>query len=180
MYFLSKMWNCKNHLPSFLFSKTYYTKPRCRSSTPREIYTNHFSITQVCENFFPSHENLKLYTEFSATLNSHECNTWLPKTFTSGRLLTVMPIPVDAKISMCDAESVALKNVFSQILTSTKCKISKSSYDFNESVCPIPFHSILIGKNHAFPAKHCNLATDSTLKTANVQHILHIYMEIWT
>lgn len=173
------MWQCKNQLPSFLFSKTYSIKPRCRSSTPREMYTSHSSITQVCENLFPSHESLKLYRDFSTTLNSHECNTWLPKTFSSGRLLTVMLIPVDAKISMCDAEGVALKNVLSQVLRSTKCKISKSSYDFNESVYPIPFHYSLIGKNHSLlnfviqpPTLH--------QKATNVQHILHIYMKTWT
>lgn len=111
MYLLPKMWNCKNQLPSFLFSITYYIilLPRCRSNTLREMYTSHSSITQVCENFFPSHENLKLYRDFRTALNSHGCNTWLPKTFTSGRWLTVMSIPIDAKISMCDAEGVALK-----------------------------------------------------------------------
>lgn len=77
----------------------------------------------------------------------------------------MMSVPVDAKISMCGAEGVALKNMLSQVLRSTKCKISKSSYDFNESVYPIPFHCSLIGKNHAFLAKFCHLATDSASKS---------------
>lgn len=70
-----------------------------------------------------------------------------------------------AKISMnpeCDAEGAALKNLLSQVLTSTKCKISKSSHDYNESVYPIPFHCSLIDKNHA---KFCILATESTSKS---------------
>lgn len=92
MYLLSKTWNCKKQLPSFLFSKTYNIKPRCRSSTPKDMYTSHSSITQVCET-------LKLYRDFSTALNSHEYNTWLPTTFTSGGLLTVMSIPVNAIIS---------------------------------------------------------------------------------
>lgn len=117
MYLLSKTWNCKNQLPSFLFSKTYNIKPRCRSSNPRDMYTSHSSITQVCEKFFPSHENLKLYRDFSTALNSHEYNTWLPTTFTSGGLLTVMSIPVDAIISMnpeCDCRRCSTqKHAFS-------------------------------------------------------------------
>lgn len=77
----------------------------------------------------------------------------------------MMSIPIDAKISMCDAEGVALKNMLSRVLRSTKCKISKSSCDFNESVYPIPFYCSLIGKNHALPAKFCNLTTDSASKS---------------